>query len=270
MTQPYAEPVAKLLTLARCDIHHQNAPWPDYLALGFTSDHVRELIRMATDMDLDQADGDSLEVWAPLHAWRTLGLLKAEEAVKPLVRLFDQLEHDDWLPVEMKQIFSMIGPGAIPELEAFLVNETVDAKNRIALPECLEKMARAHPEYRQQCVDVLVRQLERFRTSDTALNAFITMSLADLQAVETLDLIRLVYAEGRADLVVVGDIQDVEIMMSVRDKRSYPRPRLSPLLDMFGAGDGQADTITNPLRAVGRNDPCPCGSGKKFKKCCLH
>lgn len=21
-------------------------------------------------------------------------------------------------------------------------------------------------------------------------------------------------------------------------------------------------------RAVGRNDPCPCGSGKKFKKCC--
>jgi uncharacterized protein len=23
-------------------------------------------------------------------------------------------------------------------------------------------------------------------------------------------------------------------------------------------------------KAVGRNDPCPCGSGKKFKKCCLH
>jgi len=25
----------------------------------------------------------------------------------------------------------------------------------------------------------------------------------------------------------------------------------------------------NPLRHVGRNDPCPCGSGKKFKNCCL-
>jgi hypothetical protein len=25
----------------------------------------------------------------------------------------------------------------------------------------------------------------------------------------------------------------------------------------------------NPLREVGRNDPCPCGSGKKYKKCCL-
>jgi hypothetical protein len=25
----------------------------------------------------------------------------------------------------------------------------------------------------------------------------------------------------------------------------------------------------NPMRNVGRNDPCPCGSGKKAKKCCL-
>ena len=23
-------------------------------------------------------------------------------------------------------------------------------------------------------------------------------------------------------------------------------------------------------KKIGRNDPCPCGSGKKYKKCCLH
>ena len=27
--------------------------------------------------------------------------------------------------------------------------------------------------------------------------------------------------------------------------------------------------VVNPFRDVGRNDPCPCGSGKKFKKCCM-
>lgn len=27
--------------------------------------------------------------------------------------------------------------------------------------------------------------------------------------------------------------------------------------------------VMNQFRDVGRNDPCPCGSGKKFKKCCL-
>jgi uncharacterized protein YecA (UPF0149 family) len=27
--------------------------------------------------------------------------------------------------------------------------------------------------------------------------------------------------------------------------------------------------IVRDTPRVGRNDPCPCGSGKKFKKCCL-
>jgi hypothetical protein len=30
------------------------------------------------------------------------------------------------------------------------------------------------------------------------------------------------------------------------------------------------EPVRNPLRNVGRNDPCPCGSGKKYKKCCLN
>jgi uncharacterized protein len=30
-----------------------------------------------------------------------------------------------------------------------------------------------------------------------------------------------------------------------------------------------SEPVRNPWRHVGRNDPCPCGSGKKFKKCCL-
>lgn len=35
-----------------------------------------------------------------------------------------------------------------------------------------------------------------------------------------------------------------------------------------GIAAGRADTVVNPHRHVGRNDSCPCGSGKKFKKCC--
>ena len=30
-----------------------------------------------------------------------------------------------------------------------------------------------------------------------------------------------------------------------------------------------AEPYINPLRHIGRNDPCPCGSGQKFKNCCL-
>ncbi len=30
----------------------------------------------------------------------------------------------------------------------------------------------------------------------------------------------------------------------------------------------ETDTFIRPHRKVGRNEPCPCGSGKKYKKCC--
>ena len=36
-----------------------------------------------------------------------------------------------------------------------------------------------------------------------------------------------------------------------------------------GCGDhGPAVTRASGGRKTGRNDPCPCGSGRKFKKCC--
>ncbi len=33
--------------------------------------------------------------------------------------------------------------------------------------------------------------------------------------------------------------------------------------------EGRPVTVRREGRKVGRNDPCPCGSGKKYKKCCL-
>jgi SEC-C motif/Protein of unknown function (DUF1186) len=35
------------------------------------------------------------------------------------------------------------------------------------------------------------------------------------------------------------------------------------------ANRARSQRLENPFKSVGRNDPCPCGSGKKFKKCCL-
>ncbi|WP_080960880.1 SEC-C metal-binding domain-containing protein [Pseudomonas lundensis] len=32
-------------------------------------------------------------------------------------------------------------------------------------------------------------------------------------------------------------------------------------------GHAHQEPVRNALKDVGRNDPCPCGSSKKFKKC---
>jgi hypothetical protein len=44
----------------------------------------------------------------------------------------------------------------------------------------------------------------------------------------------------------------------------------------FDPGDSEDDVPVEPMlpyvragQKVGRNDPCPCGSGKKYKRCCL-
>ncbi|MCC6444022.1 MAG: preprotein translocase subunit SecA [Armatimonadetes bacterium] len=41
----------------------------------------------------------------------------------------------------------------------------------------------------------------------------------------------------------------------------------------IATGDGEGNGSAAPVRLkdkVGRNDPCPCGSGKKYKRCCLN
>ncbi len=49
-----------------------------------------------------------------------------------------------------------------------------------------------------------------------------------------------------------------------------PPPEARPLSQpmTFSHGDGEAQPKQRQNKKVGRNDPCPCGSGKKFKKCC--
>jgi hypothetical protein len=42
-----------------------------------------------------------------------------------------------------------------------------------------------------------------------------------------------------------------------------------PVAALNWTEEGYGAPQRNPFKSVGRNDPCPCGSGKKFKKCCL-
>ncbi len=47
-----------------------------------------------------------------------------------------------------------------------------------------------------------------------------------------------------------------------------PAAPSSQLVLSRGEGDAKPKTIKRETKKVGRNDPCSCGSGKKYKKCC--
>jgi len=61
--------------------------------------------------------------------------------------------------------------------------------------------------------------------------------------------------------IIVDPFYDVPDSLDAEDDDQWERPSPLPLGDVL--------TIRHDARRVGRNDPCPCGSGKKYKKCCL-
>jgi preprotein translocase subunit SecA len=62
---------------------------------------------------------------------------------------------------------------------------------------------------------------------------------------------------------VATSVDELEEAFQRKKKRELEQARM--------AGSGDARTVQQVVRSgdkVGRNDPCPCGSGKKYKKCC--
>ena len=85
--------------------------------------------------------------------------------------------------------------------------------------------------------------------------------------VETaLEPIRLFATEEGFGRLETMDMDEIESMHYEVEKSA---------LQLYSHFRQQQDEPPMPMSAVaepktGRNDPCPCGSGKKFKKCCLH
>jgi preprotein translocase subunit SecA len=61
---------------------------------------------------------------------------------------------------------------------------------------------------------------------------------------------------------VATSVDEIEVAFQRKKRRELDQARM--------AGGGDAQTVQQVVRSgekIGRNDPCPCGSGKKYKKC---
>ena len=67
---------------------------------------------------------------------------------------------------------------------------------------------------------------------------------------------------GRPRRPIATSVDEVEEAFQRKKKRELEQARM--------AGSGDMRTVQQVVRSgekIGRNDPCPCGSGKKYKKC---
>ena len=227
----YPPPVDKLLTLGDArEVGTNVKEWSIYLELGLGPEHIPDLIRMATDKELRWAYSDTLEVWAPIHAWRALGQLRAEAAIEPLLSLLDEAEgDDDWVMEELPEVYGMIGPAAIPAITEYIADDSHLDWARITAIGCLEKIGTMHPDSRDTCVAFFIRRLELCKDDDPTVNGFVISSLIDLKALEAAPAIERAFAADCVDLSIAGDWDDVQVELGLKSPVEKLQRRYSPL-----------------------------------------
>ena len=118
----------------------------------------------------------------------------------------------------------------------------------------------------------------------------------DAELVELIPEVRLLYDDGKVDEHVYGKYDGFidSFFGRERSKASYmsdtiselgwwacfkkevrERPEhsegyLNSMFEEMEKEVSQRKVITRKAKKVGRNDPCPCESGKKYKKCCIN
>jgi len=256
--------------------------WPDYLASGFTESDVPVLIQILTDKDLMYSQNESDEIYAFIHAWRVLGQLESVEAIGPLISVIETETDDDWVLTEVPKVMGMIGKQAIKPLADYMLGDVKDEFSKANASDCLKSIATEHPEQRDTVLDVYSQYLKAPDPTLQSFNGLLVCNLLDLKATELIDQVRPMYEKGYVDITTSGDLEDVEIALGLRSQRDTPKPnyanpRLAALGKLLGApptsapgmGFGTKNPFVRDAPKLGRNDPCHCGSGKKYKKCCI-
>jgi len=156
------------------------------------------------------------------------------------------------LKVKYEAKEQQIGPEAMRTYERIIMLNIIDAqwKDHLLSLDHLKQgiglvgYGQKDPlvEYKKQSFDLFQEMLDRIDT--TTIRSLFNLQIVSEQAPETLQQRRA--ARRPASLRFTG-----------------PNQGAAPA----GEEDGKVKTVIRDQPKVGRNEPCPCGSGKKYKKC---
>jgi hypothetical protein len=238
-------------------------------------------------------DVDSGDWWGLLHATFILGLMPGEESARVLLGAFRRItfheygDLSDWLSSAWPALFRNKPHFATAQIRLIAESATVGWYARCQAVDCvLAAAAAASTNELEGAIDWLAAMCadadedSEFRViAGHSLLDFprerhrpVMEALVDLQEPDS--LVGKAYA--REDIQFsfgAGDCPEWERFddpwrfydpaeIARRQERWYREQRERD-------SEARSQTFVREVAKVGRNDPCPCGSGKKFKKCCL-
>lgn len=234
------------------------------------------------------------KAYFPLHAIYFLGQLKAEAS---LSQVLDFLENDKdvlhyWLGYHLTETvwlpIYLIAQHKLDLLAAFLLKPGIDTYSKAAVTTVLAQIVLHEPDKRNEVVHIFKTVLDYNNKAAVADNiiddeflGLLTGDLIDCGLVELLPLVKKLFDKNRISTGINGNYEAV-----VRECNNViPSDYKKAIVDIFelyeslqknwlGNTDNksitdlgmQQPTVSNK---IGRNEPCPCGSGKKYKKCCI-
>ncbi|MEW6088593.1 MAG: SEC-C metal-binding domain-containing protein [bacterium] len=229
---------------------------------------------------------DPPEFWAVVHASYILGAISGEKVVVPLLRALRwSVAFDcDWVSDKLTYMFSKIGISAIPELKKLSVDRTSDWFTRSVVMNSLGGITIDNPEVEEDIfsfIGAIFRdESEDWETRQLAANVL-------------LDFLRQEYRDelikfGKKDTEFCHKDKSHTAMFDeewARQEFSRGEKDYSEYIDDWlsfydedeikGRQDRWDKEALEDMEdeeetlKIGRNDPCPCGSGKKYKKCCM-
>lgn len=231
-----------------------------------------------------------------LHAILLLNEIGAIESL-PIIFSFLSLDEEflnfwlgDHLTESVWQCLYGLGKHNPDLLKIFLVAPGIHTFSKSAASEALSQIVLHDPGKRDEVIKTYKEVFTTFSKASTDDNLidseFLGMAIGDVidcQLHELLPIIKKLFRKGIVSLEVNGDYHDVENYFNT--PRSFsPKRNIYTIFELYEhvlstwPGYKKDDSNYAPSREVsqpvisekiGRNDDCPCGSGKKYKKCCM-
>ena len=197
--------------------------------------------------------------------------------------LSDDEVHDNWNITGLRDHYMgyLTGPNDLN----YTVNELADLEKSDITNQLIDKAMNLYSEREKLFGPELLRELERvilLKTVDTkwidhidamdelrrgiSLRAYGQRNPVVEYRLEGFDMFDAMVESIRADTARL--LLTVQLKSNDEPKREQVA---KPTAVSLGGGDKSVKKQPVRKQKIGRNDPCPCGSGKKYKKCCgLH
>jgi len=224
--------------------------------------------------------------WMEIFLVQLAGEMRLEAAVPLIVTKMHTL--GDYLSEESETALAKIGTDAA----AAAVTERWQEAEWDYRLYASSALGRIHSDTSvRKCLELLPDEEDADVRTNLALALLSNYALDGVEVVRQLVLARRYnasLADVQADLVAASAVMGVTFpeydvwkrMAEDREKQlerrmkelsawreEPPRPAAEKRDDFFAP---KLHPIEREQKKVGRNDPCPCGSGKKFKKCCMN